>query len=92
MKSFVLIIIGFIAGYWIKGSASNFEVTYNDKGTKTVVASCDNKRDCLISIGKQCEAAGYSIVKIDILEQNKEVITAECGKEPQRSLFGILAK
>jgi hypothetical protein len=90
MKSVLLIIVGIVAGYFLKSASSaSSEVTYNDKGAKTVISSCDKEKDCIISIGQQCESVGYKVVATDH-DDMKTIITAECGKEKESRLtFGF---
>jgi hypothetical protein len=88
MKSVLLIIVGIVAGYFLKSAnPASSEVTYNDKGVKTVVSSCDKEKNCIISIGQQCESVGYKVVATDH-DDKKTILTAECGKE-SRLTFGF---
>lgn len=90
MKSVALIIIGIVFGYWLKASSStSSDVTYNNKGIKTVVSSCNKEKDCIISIGQQCQENGYQVVDTNYDDQ-KTILTAECGKEKESKLsFGL---
>jgi len=86
MKSFLLIVIGFTIGYFIKSNGTVSQVTYSDKGNKTVITSCDKDQQCMINIGQQCEDRGYKIIKIDH-DDMKTIISAECGLENKFKLF-----
>ena len=87
MKTALILIVGVIGGYLLAGNAtSSSEVTYSDHGIKTVVATCSKDKSCIISIGQECDSSGYKIVTTDHDDQ-KTIMTAECGKEKTPSLM-----
>jgi hypothetical protein len=89
MKTVFLLIIGLGLGYLLAGASnSSSEVTYNDHGIKTVVATCDHDRHCLISVGQKCEGTGYKVVSTDH-DEMKTIITAECGKEKESPIISF---
>lgn len=69
-----------LIGYIACNSSGKTQTTFNNEGVKTVVAYCEREIDCNISIGKECEEQGFSVVKQDHFDQ-KTVFTATCGKK-----------
>ena len=89
MKSLLLIAVGFALGMiFVSMKSSSSQVTFNEKGAKTVVSTCDKEKECIISIGQQCENVGYKVVSTDH-DDMKTILTAECGPEKPSTLLSF---